>query len=395
MVGTRTFAGRTTRVPTLAPAPPRPLPVLTPAPVPVDAPAKPLRSWRPKRVTFTPAALEFDYGRRIKDRAEALGLAVEVEKGNRLTGLRGGTPQQTYAAAKSTLAVVVAPPGQMKLQPIPPSADWQFHLAQGCPAHCQYCYLAGSLSGPPVVRAYANLPDLLDNLTNYVDRQPLAEKASYAESRAAEGGRTTFEVSCYTDVLGIEHLTGGLAECVRWFGERPDARLRFVTKFGAVDGLVGLPHRGHTRARASVNADPVARGFEAGVDPVDARLAGLSKLAADGYPVGVVVAPIMPIDGWRDHYADLLDRVRHHVGDADGLTFELITHRFTAGSKGVLLDWYPKTKLDLDEAGRDAKRNKFGGTKYVYPKAAMAAMREWFTGEIARRFPRGRVLYWT
>ena len=380
-------------------ASPLPLPVLTPTAGATDSPpataGRPLKAWRPKRVTFTPAALDEPYGRTLRERFESQGLPVEVERSNRLTGLRGDTPQQTYAAAKSTLAVVVAPAGQMKLQPIPPSADWQFHLAQGCPAHCQYCYLAGSLSGPPVVRTYANLPNILDNLTTYVDRQPLAAKKSYAASRAAEGGRTTFEVSCYTDVIGIEHLTGSLAECVRWFGRRRDARLRFVTKFGSVASLVGLPHHGHTRARASVNAEPVARGFEAGVDPVDARLAGLATLAADGYPVGVVVAPIMPVEDWQRHYADLLDRVAHHVGGADGLTFELITHRFTAGSKGVLLDWYPKTKLDLDEAARDAKRNKFGGTKYVYPKAAMAEMRAWFTGEIARRFPSGRVLYWT
>ena len=54
---------------------------------------------------------------------------------------------------------MVAAPGAAKLQPIPPSADWQFHLAEGCPAHCQYCYLAGSLAGPPVIRAFANLPE--------------------------------------------------------------------------------------------------------------------------------------------------------------------------------------------------------------------------------------------
>ena len=46
-------------------------------------------------------------------------------------------------------------------QPIPPSADWRIDLARGCPAHCQYCYLAGSLTGPPVTRVYANLDEVL------------------------------------------------------------------------------------------------------------------------------------------------------------------------------------------------------------------------------------------
>jgi spore photoproduct lyase len=74
---------------------------------------------------------------------------------------------------------------------------------------------------------------------------------------------------------------------------------------------------------------------------------------------------------------------------------ELITHRFTPGSKDVLLSWYPKTTLDLDEANRTQKRNKFGGFKYVYPKDPMREMREWFEGAIARTLPMARILYWT
>lgn len=61
----------------------------------------------------------------------------------------------------------------------------------------------------------------------------------------------------------------------------------------------------------------------------------------------------------------------------------------------MLLGWYPQTKLDLDESARTPKRNKFGGVKYVYPKEAMAELRSFFAAEIERRFPEGRVLYWT
>jgi spore photoproduct lyase len=62
------------------------------------------------------------------------------------------------------MAIVVSPPSRRKLQPIAPSADWRFDLAEGCPAHCQYCYLAGSLSGPPVTRVYADVDEILGGL---------------------------------------------------------------------------------------------------------------------------------------------------------------------------------------------------------------------------------------
>lgn len=105
------------------------------------------RLWLPQQVLFTPAALDEPFGQQILKRVQRLNLPVEELSSNRITGIRGKDERDTYARAKRTLAVVTAPPSALKLSPIPPSANWQFHLAQGCPAHCQYCYLAGSLSG--------------------------------------------------------------------------------------------------------------------------------------------------------------------------------------------------------------------------------------------------------
>lgn len=341
--------------------------------------------WMPERVIFTPAALDEPYGQQLLARMQAMHLPIEELPRNRLTGLRGEDERETYAIAKRTLAVVTAPPSQFKLSPIPPSADWQFHLAEGCPAHCQYCYLAGSLSGPPVIRVYANLPQILENLANY--ERP--------------GEVTSFEVSCYTDPLGIEHLTGSLAECIRYFGTREDGHLRWVSKFDGVDGLLDLPHNGHTRCRVSVNAIPVSRQFEGGTAPVMARLQALRQLAlpreqgGGGYPIGLVIAPIMPIENWQEHYGELLDAIAQALDFECDLTVELISHRFTPGSKQVLNEWYPNSKLDMSEENRSMKRNKFGGIKYVYDKDTTQQLRRFFEGELSRRFPHAKLLYWT
>lgn len=342
------------------------------------------RLWMPKRVQFTLAALDEPWGRQIYHRVESLGLPIEILKNNRLTGLRGDDERATYNLAKRTMAVVTAPPGAFKLQPIPPSADWQFHLAEGCPAHCQYCYLAGSLQGPPVVRVFANLSAILANTANY----------------ERHGGQS-FEASCYTDPLSLEHLTGSLSECIRYFGTRQAASLRWVSKFDAVEPLLDLPHNGRTRCRISVNAEPVSRRFEGGTASVAARLSALRKLAlprsqgGGGYPVGLVIAPIMPIEGWQEHYSRLLDDAQAALDFPCDLTFELISHRFTPGSKDVLLGWYPNTGLEMDERARSIKRNKFGGQKYVYPPITMKQLRMFFEAAIAQRFPRAEILYWT
>lgn len=343
------------------------------------------RLWMPERVLFTPAALETPWGQQLFARIQSLGLPIDELPRNRLTGLRGETERETYDLAKRTLAIVTAPPSQFKLSPIPPSADWQFHIAEGCPAHCQYCYLAGSLQGPPVIRVYANLPQILENLGKY----------------EVPGKATSFEVSCYTDPLGIEHLTGGLAECIRYFGTRSDGYLRWVSKFDAVEPLLDLPHNGRTRCRMSVNARPISLRHEGGTASVAARLQALRQLAlprtagGGAYPVGLVIAPIMAIADWEAHYTDLLDRVSEALDFDCDLTVELISHRFTPGSKEVLNTWYPHSKLDMDEESRSVKRNKFGGLKYVYGADIMKALRQFFEHEISHRFPRAQILYWT
>ncbi len=366
---------------------------------PVVSPRQPgsPRLWLPRRVVITPDALNEPFGQAMYKRITAQGLPIEIMKNNRITGLRGADERETYRIAKNTLAIVNAPPSAMRLQPIPPSADWQMNLAEGCPAHCQYCYLAGSLAGPPVVRAYANLPSMLQHTATYEGTYP--PNKSWQEQDTNRP--TTFEVSCYTDVLGIEHLTGSLAECIRYYGTRAMGQLRFVTKYDQVDSLLTLPHHGHTRARFSLNADIIARRLEGGTASLDARLQALRKLAlpveqgGGGYPVGIVLAPLMPIPDWQTHYTDLLDRIAATLNFSCDLTVEMISHRFTPGSKDVLMQWYPNTSLDMDEATRSSKLNKFGGRKYVYKPTDMQALKLFFYEEWQKRFPNAPILYWT
>lgn len=356
----------------------------------------PTRIWTPKRVLITKSAAELPHTAEIVRRCEAAGVPeIDVLPADRLTGLRGESERETYARAKSTLAVVVAPPSSLKPQPIPPSADWRIDLAKGCPAHCQYCYLAGSLAGPPVTRVFANLDDVLAPIATHAGRGTIT---SGTAERGHEG--TTFEISCYTDPLGIEHVTGSLAAAITRVGAGDygdDVSLRFTTKFDDVSELVTLDHAGRTRVRLSVNAADIGNRFEGGTARMPARIAALRSLALAGYRVGLTIAPIMPIPGWREQYRQLLADVAEalaDVPDAD-LTAEIITHRFTPSSKDVLLGWYPGTKLEMDEDARSAKRSKFGGVKYVYPRETMTEMRSWFVTEMERTLPGAQLLYWT
>ena len=254
------------------------------------------------------------------------------------------------------------------------------------------CYLAGSLSGPPITRAYANLPEILDTLQSVAGQGSVTSRQA---ARQAEG--TTFEAGCYTDPLGIEHITGSLAASVAHFG-RWDApvQLRFTTKFDGVGPLLDIPHHRRTRIRFSVNARGAER-HEGGTARMTQRLSALRQVALAGYPVGLTIAPIMPVPDWRDGYDRLIQDAAAAVAgipDLD-LTAELITHRFTPGSKEVLQGWYPGSSLEMDEAQRTRKTTKFGSTKWVFTPQVMRELRTHLERSLADTLPAARVLYWT
>lgn len=108
----------------------------------------------------------------------------------------GGLPRQASAAADPAF-----------------SPDSRFDLAKACHAHCQDCYLAGSLAGPPITRDRANVGEMLDGLGAYLG---LGAVTSTSAERAGKG--TSLEASCFTDPLGVEHLIGSLSETMRVFG---------------------------------------------------------------------------------------------------------------------------------------------------------------------------------
>ena len=152
-------------------------------------------------------------GRAMAERAAGLGAEVVELPSDRVAYDYGPDERRAYVEAKATLAVVVASAAKRHLQPIAPSADWRVDLAEGCPAHCAYCYLAGSLKGPPITRVYANLPEIFDELPKHLG---LGKVTSRSKKRMHEG--TTYESSCYTDPLALEHLTGSWRRAVEHFG---------------------------------------------------------------------------------------------------------------------------------------------------------------------------------
>ncbi|TFE29875.1 spore photoproduct lyase [Cohnella luojiensis] len=336
----------------------------------------------PELVYFEPAALDYPKGQRILSWVKERNLPYQMTTShNRITNLPGDTELEQYKTAKRTLVVGIRK--TLKFNTSKPSAEYAMPLATGCMGHCHYCYLQTTLGAKPYIRVYVNMDDILNATRQYI------------EERSPE--ITRFEAACTSDPIGLEHLTGSLADAITFMADQPFGRLRFVTKFHHVDSLLPLRHNGNTRIRFSVNADYVIRNFEPATSRFHERIEAAGKIGRAGYPLGFIIAPIIWFDGWQEGYGELISKLAETLPpDAtQDLTFELIQHRFTKTAKTIIEKRYPKSKLEMDEAKRKKKWGRWGQHKYVYPDEQAEALREFITERIFEHFPQAKLEYFT
>lgn len=342
-----------------------------------------MKLFSPDRVIFEPKSLEYPLGKKIYDYFE--GTSTEILKAplQKVSSIIPGTTEgQRYASGKRTLVVAVKK--SLKFDICKPSADFEFSLVTGCPASCEYCYLYTTQSSKPYLKTYVNLEEIFDSIKSHV-----------AQNKKEV---TTFEVASAGDPLAIEHITGSLARTIEFFGTLDNARLRVVTKFSNVEPLLNLKHNRRTRFRVSINSRYVIKNFEHNTASFEERIEAASKLAAAGYPIGFIVAPIMIYEGWKEEYSELFEKLQSKINThelVEPVTFELIQHRFTPVAKKFILERFPNTSLDMDESKRTLKWGKFGRYKYVYPKEDAAEMKRYFTSLIEEKLPQARIEYFT
>ena len=340
-----------------------------------------MKLFQPQRVFFEEEALNYPLGVALLNRMTAAGVQVRmIGSHNRVTGIPGSNPQQSYRESKRTLVVGVK--RDLRLDSCKPSADFEFAMGTSCPGGCEYCYLQTHLGKKPYIRVYANIEEILDQVKTVT-----AEHAPRI---------TTFEAASTSDPLAVEHLTGSLARAIRCFAAEEHARMRVVTKFGAVEPLLDLDHRGHTRFRFSLNTAEIIRQFEHNTASAAERIAAAGQIARAGYPLGFIIAPLFIYPGYEAGYRDLFRQLAQTLDPIPSdLSFELITHRFTASAKRVILERFPGTRLDLDETRRRRKFGKYGLVKYIYPETEYAELKETIQRWLIRFFPMARIEYFT
>ncbi len=329
----------------------------------------------PKRVIFEKGALDYPLGTKLyqtfkeKQDVEILEAATNQIKKH----IPGDDLHHQYGHGKQTLVVGVKK--SLKFQSCKPSAHYQLPLVSGCMGQCEYCYLNTQLGDKPFVRVHVNIDDILKQAAHYIhERLPEI---------------TLFEGAATSDPLPVEPYTHALAKCITFFGQEEHARFRFVSKYNDIKGLLDLPHHGHTEIRFSLNTPTIINAYEHHTASAKLRIKACSDLAAKGYPVGFILAPVFLYPNWEEEYHQLLLEIKEAfpVKPLYPIIFEVISHRYTLRAKNRINEIFPENTLPMVEDERQFKYGQFGYGKYIYPKDQLAAMKTFFTKELDALFP--------
>ena len=248
-------------------------------------------------VYYEPAALRYELGRSMREKYAHLPW-VEIENHNRIP-LLSQAKNRDFPKLKQHLIIGVRK--THKYVPNHKVSDYLVpYTSSGCRAMCLYCYLVCNYNKCAYLRLFVNREQMLDKLL---------------KTDAASPRSQTFEIGSNSDLVLENMITNNLAWTIERFAREGRGRLTFPTKFEMVKPLLDLDHRGKTIFRMSVNPPEIIRRIELGTSSLDGRIRALNAMCEAGYPVGLLIAPVILMPDWKKQYGELIERLTDSLSD--------------------------------------------------------------------------------
>lgn len=252
----------------------------------------------PAKVFFEPAALEYELGRQLQQRYREVPW-IEIENHNRIEELTAN-PNTEFARMKNNYLIV----GTRKTHKYVPNHKVSDYLvpftSSGCSAMCLYCYLVCSYNKCSYLRLFVNREQMMDKLLR--------------TARSGDG-ELTFEIGSNSDLVLENTITGNLPWVIEKFAMAGRGFITFPTKFAMIEPLLPLQHRGRVIFRMSVNPEFIIRRVEIGTSPLKQRVDALNRMAAAGYQVGLLIAPVVLLEDWEKLYRELIEQLADQLSE--------------------------------------------------------------------------------
>jgi len=324
-------------------------------------------------VYYEPNALNYELGQMLRDKYASLPW-VETESHNRIPEL-SAADNRDFPKLKRHLIIGVRK--AHKYVPNHKVSDWLVpYTSSGCRAMCLYCYLVCNYNKCSYLRLFVNREQMLNRLLK-----------KDAEAIVPE----TFEIGSNSDLVLENTITDNLRYTIERFAREGRGKLTFPTKFDMIDPLLELEHRGKVIFRMSLNPQEIIARVELGTSALSARIRALNAVAAAGYPVGVLIAPVILLPDWKRLYGDLIERMADELSETVTHTgfIEIILMTYSFIQNAINTDAFPNAVQLFD---RDSMTGR-GRGKYCYRSDVRAEAEAFLRKKLSQHLPAMPILY--
>ena len=250
------------------------------------------------------------------------------------------------------------------------------YTSSGCTAMCMYCYLVCNYNKCAYLRLFVNRESMLDKIIRTANK---SEK------------ELTFEIGSNSDLVLENTITGNLEWTIENFANTPKGYLTFPTKFEMVDSLLPLKHNNKIIIRMSVNPEEIINKVEFGTSRLKGRIEAINKLVEAGYKVGILIAPVILVENWKELYAELIQRLSIELSEKvkKQAFFEIIFMTYSYVHTKINEEAFPNA---INLYSKEIMTGR-GKGKYAYKQETRKEAETFLREQMQKYFPNNKIEY--
>lgn len=250
------------------------------------------------------------------------------------------------------------------------------YTSSGCTAMCMYCYLVCHFNKCAYLRLFVNREEMLNKIIK------TAEKSDED---------LVFEIGSNSDLILENTITSNLKWTIENFAKSKKGYLTFPTKFHMVDDILNIKGKDRVIIRMSLNPAYIISRVELGTSNLKQRLDAILKLAQAGYKVGILIAPIILLDNYKELYEELFITIKQTIPEEllKNIFFELIFMTYSFVHNAINTEAFPNAIKIYDKT----KFTSRGMGKYSYKKDIRNEATVFFKELLNKYFPDNKLWY--
>lgn len=329
--------------------------------------------FKPKAIYFEKEIKNYELGRQLLEKYKDTPK-IEIENHNNIEEMRKKQNSEFMDMKKN---LIIGTRKTHKFVENHKTSDYLVpYTSSGCTAACMYCYLVCNYNKCAYLRLFVNREEMLNKIIKVANK---SEKD------------LTFEIGSNSDLILENTITGNLPWTIENFKDSPKGKLTFPTKFDMVDNILNIDHQGKVTIRMSVNPEEIINKVEFGTSRLNGRIEAINKLREAGYKIGILIAPVIMVENWKELYLELIKQLSETLTEKvkRDIFFEIIFMTYSFVHTKINEEAFPNA---INLYNKELMTGR-GMGKYMYKKQYKEDGEIFLRKVIKKYFPQNQIIY--